>query len=123
MGAGGITHVLTLTDDRSPPRGAAEFSTRGYLHIHFEDLPSQDILTDLPRAVEFIHSARLSGGSVLVHCHHGVSRSGSIILAYLLVHLSCSVYQAVRIDLFRFCPETFPSLPLFFHDVSQPWVV
>ena len=89
-----LTHVLTVTDDRSSPSDAKAAATRGYLHIQLADLPSQDLFSILPQAIEFIHSARVAGGSVLVHCHHGVSRSGAVILAYLCAHLGATVFQA-----------------------------
>ena len=51
-------------------------------------------VSSLPRAIDFIHEARLAGGVVLVHCYHGVSRSGAVVLAYLTAHLGCTIFQA-----------------------------
>ena len=89
----GVTHVLSVVEDAHAPRAAAA-APRGHLHIRIADLPSEDLASQLPRAIDFIHEARLAGGVVLVHCYHGVSRSGAVVLAYLTAHLGCTVFQA-----------------------------
>ena len=49
------------------------------------DAADFDILSHLERAVAFIDDVSgLEGGRVLVHCHRGVSRSGTIVIAYLM---------------------------------------
>jgi dual specificity MAP kinase phosphatase len=45
-------------------------------------------------AVEYIEAARRSGGSVLVHCRVGVSRSSTIVLAYVMGHLDLNLVEA-----------------------------
>lgn len=53
----------------------------------------------IDRAVSFIEQARLSGGKVLVHCRVGVSRSATIVIAYVMKHLKldlASAYLMVR---------------------------
>ncbi|KAK0528384.1 tyrosine/serine/threonine protein phosphatase pps1 [Tilletia horrida] len=45
-------------------------------------------------SVEYIESARRSGGKVLVHCRVGVSRSATIVLAYAMAHLDLSLVEA-----------------------------
>lgn len=45
-------------------------------------------------AVEYIEAARRSGGSVLVHCRVGVSRSTTIVLAYAMAHLDLSLVES-----------------------------
>lgn len=46
------------------------------------------------QAVEYIEAARRSGGKVLVHCRVGVSRSSTIVLAYVMAHLDLSLVEA-----------------------------
>lgn len=45
-------------------------------------------------AVQFIEAARLSGGKVLVHCRVGVSRSSTIVLAYVMAHLDLGLVES-----------------------------
>lgn len=45
-------------------------------------------------AVQFIESARLSGGKVLVHCRVGVSRSTTVVLAYVMAHLDLGLMES-----------------------------
>ncbi|CAO1613323.1 unnamed protein product [Parajaminaea phylloscopi] len=46
------------------------------------------------QAVEYIESARRTGGKVLVHCRVGVSRSTTIVLAYVMAHLDMSLVES-----------------------------
>ncbi|CDU24541.1 related to protein tyrosine phosphatase PPS1 [Sporisorium scitamineum] len=45
-------------------------------------------------AVQFIEAVRLSGGKVLVHCRVGVSRSTTIVLAYVMAHLDLGLVES-----------------------------
>lgn len=51
--------------------------------LHLEDVAEAPILNILENAIDWIKS-RLDVGSVLVHCKAGVSRSGSVVIAYLM---------------------------------------
>ena len=55
-----------------------------YLRIDILDMPSVYILGHLEKCNQFINEARSGGGSVLVHCNAGISRSSSIIIGYLM---------------------------------------
>ena len=48
------------------------------------DTPGEDILAVLYDALEYIDTALKSGGRVLVHCSQGVSRSATLVIAYLM---------------------------------------
>ena len=54
------------------------------LHTSHADTPGEDILAVLYDALEFIDMALKAGGSVLVHCSQGVSRSATLVIAYLM---------------------------------------
>jgi len=47
-----------------------------------------------PACVDFIKSARSSGGTVLVHCYAGVSRSATIVIAYLMAEMNMGFMDA-----------------------------
>lgn len=57
------------------------------------------ILPHLQASLDYIHKARREGGKVLVHCRVGVSRSASVVIAYLMKYLDldlCSAYLLTR---------------------------
>jgi hypothetical protein len=73
----GITHVLNCTWE-IPCWYPDDFK---YLHLQLAD-PDWTFGEHIPRICAFITAGRRRGG-VLVHCHAGLNRSPSAILAYL----------------------------------------
>ncbi|CAF1227137.1 unnamed protein product [Didymodactylos carnosus] len=55
-----------------------------YLNIELLDTPETNIRNVFARTNEFIQQAIDNNGRVLIHCNAGISRSSSIVLAYLL---------------------------------------
>jgi dual specificity MAP kinase phosphatase len=49
---------------------------------------------ELAPACAWIDRARASGGTVLVHCRVGVSRSATVVIAYVMAHLGLSLVDA-----------------------------
>ncbi|KAJ4298313.1 hypothetical protein N0V90_006213 [Kalmusia sp. IMI 367209] len=78
-----ITHVLSLTDQRNRPICTPDLDIR-QIHIDIEDNPFEDVVMVLEGACAWIDDALEKDGTVLVHCIQGVSRSGSIVIAYLM---------------------------------------
>lgn len=66
-----------------------------YFHVDVGDFAGDDIGRFFPGACEFIEKARVEGKSCLVHCTMGMSRSTSIVLAYLVKHQGMSLAQAL----------------------------
>ncbi|CAH1779548.1 unnamed protein product [Owenia fusiformis] len=75
----GITHVLAIHDTA---RKIHEDKT--YLLIEASDNARQELSQFFRQAIDFIHQARLDGGTVLVHCLAGVSRSVTVTVAYIM---------------------------------------
>jgi protein-tyrosine phosphatase len=75
----GITHILQVASGIRPmfPK---DFQ---YKIIEVTDLSSSSIIRHFPAAISFIREG-ISKGGVLVHCHAGVSRSSSCVIAYLM---------------------------------------
>jgi len=52
--------------------------------VHVNDEPEADILACLPTAFEVLDDCRKRSRKVLVHCFAGVSRSATVVIAYLM---------------------------------------
>jgi protein-tyrosine phosphatase/rhodanese-related sulfurtransferase len=94
--ASGITNVLNVTSSIPNNFLAAGLN---YKQIAVEDSHDVNMIQHLPEAFGFIERARLSGERVLVHCHAGMSRSVTVILAYLMKffnHTLDSAYEHVK---------------------------
>ncbi|XP_012320303.1 dual specificity protein phosphatase 22 isoform X4 [Aotus nancymaae] len=55
-----------------------------YLCIPAADSPSQNLTRHFKESIKFIHECRLRGESCLVHCLAGVSRSVTLVIAYIM---------------------------------------
>ncbi|XP_012674710.1 dual specificity protein phosphatase 22-A [Clupea harengus] len=75
----GITHILSVYNNAKP---ALEDMT--YLCIHAADASSQNLSQHFKECISFIHECRLNRGACLVHCLAGVSRSTTMVVAYLM---------------------------------------
>lgn len=121
----GITHVVSIGESAlippkspspAPPAGVpasakARLPTNSLWleaslgHIQVLDLPgiADDGIDSIRPFMEiserFIEQARVSGGKVLVHCRVGVSRSATLVTAFVMKHMAmdlASAYLLVR---------------------------
>ncbi|KAK9462349.1 protein-tyrosine phosphatase-like protein [Lipomyces oligophaga] len=76
-----ISHVLSAVNGKLDLSQLPETS---HLHVDIEDDEDTDLLQHLEHALAFMDEAISSGGAVLVHCMAGVSRSASIVCAYIM---------------------------------------
>ncbi|KAJ5579560.1 uncharacterized protein N7459_005545 [Penicillium hispanicum] len=76
-----ITHILSVI--RLNPAQDV-FSSYQHLSIDVDDMDDENLLEHFPAAIKFIQSGLNAGGSILVHCAMGKSRSATICIAYLL---------------------------------------
>ena len=104
----GITAIVNLMEDRTytPPK-----RKYAYLHKGFPDdtYPPHEYIEEILSFIDY-HIKEMKG-KVLVHCSLGISRSGGIVVAYLLkenpewswtdaiefIHKNRKVYPAVEI--------------------------
>ena len=87
-----ITHILNVSSevDNFFP------DIFKYLNVRVLDIEETDLLKEFDRTNKFIQEAKEQETSCLVHCKMGVSRSASIVLAYLMKELSWSYDQAFQ---------------------------
>jgi protein-tyrosine phosphatase len=83
----GIKQILSIGKEL-PEHKSSDFKT---LHIKIDDSPYENIYRYFDTANNFIKQ-----GPTLVHCYAGISRSASIIIAYLMKEKKMSLKQAVE---------------------------
>jgi hypothetical protein len=81
----GIKAVLNATEERDPSPALLGTGI-DYAQFSFQDGAEHPLADDrLWDAVHWIHQRRQRGLPVLVHCHAGRGRSGSLVVAYVLL--------------------------------------
>mmetsp|Transcript_12283 Transcript_12283/g.21918 ORF Transcript_12283/g.21918 Transcript_12283/m.21918 type:complete len:778 (-) Transcript_12283:53-2386(-) len=71
------------------PTGSSE------LELHLRDKSSEDISCVFYAIVNFIERARKADEKVLVFCHRGISRSATLVIAYLIWRNKCTYNDAL----------------------------
>ncbi|KAM3592169.1 uncharacterized protein V6R79_013931 [Siganus canaliculatus] len=95
----GITHVVNAAHGRMHCQGSHDFygSTADYYGVPADDSPSFDLSRYFFPSADYIQSALDTGSArVFVHCAVGVSRSASLVLAYLMIHHHYSLLEAIN---------------------------
>uniref|UniRef100_A0A672GP83 Dual specificity protein phosphatase n=1 Tax=Salarias fasciatus TaxID=181472 RepID=A0A672GP83_SALFA len=97
----GITHVVNAAHGRMYCQGSHDFygSTVDYYGVPADDSPSFDLSCYFFPSAEYIQKAldSTAGKSrVLVHCAVGVSRSATLVLAYLMIHHHYTLLEAIN---------------------------
>uniref|UniRef100_A0A8C3KNI9 Dual specificity protein phosphatase 15 n=1 Tax=Calidris pygmaea TaxID=425635 RepID=A0A8C3KNI9_9CHAR len=84
-----ITHIVSIHESPQPL-----LQDITYLRIPLPDTPEANIKRHFKECISFIHQCRLHGGNCLVHCLAGISRSTTVVVAYVMVVTELS-YQEV----------------------------
>jgi len=88
----GITQILSI--GKSP---AAQIEGTSYLRLGLTDEEESDITEVVQRACEFIDAAAVSGDEkVLVHCSAAISRSPTIVAAYLMKRRGMTLRESLQ---------------------------
>jgi predicted protein tyrosine phosphatase len=67
-----------------------------YLFIYIDDHPLEPINKHFDECIKFIGNPSPTD-SVLIHCHAGISRSATIVIAYLIKEQKMDYYEAHRV--------------------------
>lgn len=88
-----ITHVVNLGGRGISNHFPDKFK---YLRLCIRDDVREDIRPVLMAVITFIDDARANGGTVLVHCKQGISRSVTTALAYVMAREAVSLEDAMK---------------------------
>lgn len=91
-----ITHILTVDSCPLPRKIQELLPNLVTKYIQVTDMPREDLLTHFEDSYEFIDYALESNGRILVHCYFGVSRSSTIVIAYVMKKHSKSFSDAFQ---------------------------
>ncbi|XP_055335153.1 dual specificity protein phosphatase 10-like [Paramacrobiotus metropolitanus] len=94
LSAWNIKHILNVTS-----HAPCHFEESGirYKRVSACDSGQQNLLQHFNEAFDFIEEARKSNSSILIHCQAGVSRSATIVVAYVMHHLGISMNEAYNL--------------------------
>ncbi|KAM9837345.1 dual specificity protein phosphatase 13A-like [Aulostomus maculatus] len=95
----GITHVLNAAHSKQGSIGNQSFYGNDieYFGIPADDSTHFDLDIYFQPAADFIHKGLKSpDGKVLVHCIMGMSRSSTLVLAYLMIYHHLPLKQALQ---------------------------
>jgi hypothetical protein len=79
-----------------------------YLNVLVRDAEDQDLMSHLPTFLTFIRKNISQGHNIMVHCNAGVSRSVSLVCAYLIEEHKKSFCEALA-QIQRIRPEASPN--------------
>ncbi|XP_062860514.1 dual specificity protein phosphatase 8 [Trichomycterus rosablanca] len=111
MAQHGITYVLNASNTCPKPDFISE---NHFLRIPVNDSYCEKLLPWLEKSNEFIDKAKVSNSRVIVHCLAGISRSATIVIAYIMKTMCLS-----SDDAYRFVKDRRPSISPNFNFLGQ----
>jgi protein-tyrosine phosphatase len=88
----GITHIVNVSELKNS--FPYDFI---YLKIDFPDDEETNISQYFTKVSRFIHNAYLNRGKILIHCFAGLSRSPTLMIAYLIQKRKYDLEQAFQL--------------------------
>ncbi|CAF1004711.1 unnamed protein product, partial [Brachionus calyciflorus] len=91
----GITHILNMASEIAPNMDLFGNRNIKYKHIPADDTLNYNIRYHFEEAFELIDDARRTNGKILVHCAMGISRSATIVIAYIMNRYDMTLRSAL----------------------------
>ena len=100
-----ITHIVCVRQTAEAHFVRANFPEHfTYLVVDISDGNTESIIPHFPRVREFLKAALAAGGRILMHGNAGISRSGALLVSFMMEQYGLSYTDALRlIQLRRFC--------------------
>lgn len=89
----GITHILTAVLGIGSKYSKDKFTT---INIPVRDVEWEKLYEHFDTAVDFIKECEKSNGKIYVHCMYGVSRSATLVAAFLIKEKGMSAQEAIN---------------------------
>lgn len=90
----GIKKIVNVTPEPHEPHILEKY---GDFQIQIADHQTMDIKQHFTQAISYIKECKKNGEKVFVHCQKGISRSASIVLAYLITEESLTLQEAYNL--------------------------
>ena len=90
-----IYAILTIGAENSINNFTARNARNRYMCVGLKDMPMIQISRHFPRMLDFISQA-LQHGNVLVHCTMGVSRSATVVVAFIMRECRVQMAEAYK---------------------------
>lgn len=89
-----ISHIISVIEE--PVAEQYRFGHINYIHVEAGDFPDEDLLSSFEYCFKIIANAQKNDENVYVHCGSGVSRSATIVIAFIMKKYKISFLDAIR---------------------------
>jgi len=91
-----ISHVLDITANTPPALARVMRRDFVYKNVRLFDSHDENIAQHFRDTHDFIEQCLSNGGNILVHCEAGISRSATVVIAYLIKSRRMDMTSAFR---------------------------